>query len=171
MRFVILGLSVMLIISGCGQSKTNQQSGSQQQSGQQQQSGSQQSKTQAQGKQGPEEQLCYPIPTRHFEREQLAKTNVQQVRGVDEAVVVQIDKDLSVAIKVTNFNRLRLKAIRKEVAQKLKETFADENIYVTSDKKLFKDLRELQDSGWPTDHAKKCKQQKRLKKIEKKMNG
>ena len=69
----------------------------------------------------------------------------QQVKGVDEAVSVVMEKDVSVALKVSGIDRFRLKGIKKEVASKLNRDLSDRyTIHVTTDKKLFRDLAGIQ---------------------------
>lgn len=117
------------------------------------------------------EPLCTPVPVRYTEWEEQAKAIAGSVNGVDEAAAVQIDKDLNLAIKVSNFNRFRLESIEKEVAGKLKEAFPDSNIHVTSDKRLFSDLQAMSSAPWPTDVKEACKKKKESKELEKKMRG
>ena len=72
--------------------------------------------------------------------EETAKT----VASVKDGIAVVIDRDIAVAVKVTGFDRLRLKAIRQEVSDKIKKTAPDYRIHVTTDKKLFSELRKVE---------------------------
>ena len=72
--------------------------------------------------------------------EETAKT----VASVKDGIAVVIDRDIAVAVKVTGFDRLRLKAIRQEVSDKIKKTAPDYHIHVTTDKKLFSELRKVE---------------------------
>lgn len=117
------------------------------------------------------EPLCMPVPVRHYQWEEQARTITASVKGIDKVVAVQIDKELDVAIQVTNFNRFRLEAIQKEVGKKLKEAFPEANVHVTADKRLIKDLQTLSEEPWPTDVKAACQKKKSLKGIEKKMKG
>lgn len=72
-----------------------------------------------------------------------AEQTAKQVRGVDDATAVLMDNELSVAVKVTNFQRLRLKQIRQDVHGRLKKEFSLYKVHVTSDSKLFKELQAL----------------------------
>lgn len=117
------------------------------------------------------EPLCTPVPVRHYQWEERAREIAAQVKGIDKIVAVQIDKELDVAIQVTNFNRFKLEPIQKEVSKKLKEAFPEANIHVTSDKRLLKDLQILSEEQWPTDVKAACQKKKSLKQIEKQMKG
>jgi len=57
---------------------------------------------------------------------------------------VNIDKELSVAIKVENFNRFRLKSIEKSVKSDLEKTYPDHKVFVSSDKKMFWELEKIE---------------------------
>lgn len=149
MRTTVVLLSLSLFVTGC----------------------TQQANPQTKAKTTAEDPMCKPTPVRHFDAEQKAKAITEQIAGVDQAVAVQIDDELDVAIKVTNFNRLRLEALRKEVAKKLKEEFPQAKIHVTSDKKLINELQELSDTPWSTKQEEACKQKKKIKQIEKRMKG
>ncbi|MFY0546215.1 YhcN/YlaJ family sporulation lipoprotein [Brevibacillus sp. H7] len=131
----------------------------------------QQSNPQTKAKSAEEDPMCNPTPVRYFYLEQKAKSITEQVKGIDQAVAVQIDDELDVAIEVSNFNRLRLESIRKEVSRKLKEEFPKTKIHVTSDKKLINELQKLSNTPWSTKKKKACRQKKKLKQIEKQMNG
>ncbi|HPU35483.1 MAG TPA: YhcN/YlaJ family sporulation lipoprotein [Bacillota bacterium] len=66
------------------------------------------------------------------------------VKGVKESTAVVIDRDIAIAVKVVRFDRLRLKKIRQEVHDRVKELDQSYNVYVTTDKKLFKQLQEME---------------------------
>jgi len=73
------------------------------------------------------------------------KQTAKKVKGVNEAAAVVINKEISVALKVSGFDRLRLKQIKKEVHDKIKATAAkDSEIHVTTDKKLFSEIKKLE---------------------------
>jgi hypothetical protein len=112
---------------------------------------------------------CIPTPTRHFDYEDKARVIAKQVDGVDQVVAVFIDNEMNVALQVSNFNRLKLKAIRKKAAQNLKGPFQEANIHVTTDSKLFNELKKLSGQDWSKKKA--CDHKKKLKKIEKDMKG
>lgn len=149
MRAILLILSLCLLVTGCNP-KSDQQA-----------------KTQS----AKEDPMCKPTPIRYFDSEQQAKAVTEQVNGIDKAVAVRIDDELDVAIQVSNFNRFRLASIEKEVAQKLKSSFPDAKIHVTSDKKLIMELQKLSDTPWTNKQEEACKHKKALKKIEDDMKG
>ncbi len=132
---------------------------------------SQQSNQQTQTQSVEKDPMCNPTPVRYFHSERDAKAIAEQVDGVDEAVVVQIDNEMDVAIKITNFNRFKFESIEKEVGKKLKATFSESNIHVTSDKKLINELQKLSDTPWTNKQKEACKQKKKIKEIEKQMKG
>lgn len=153
--FLVLTLAFALTVTGCTK-----------------QSGTETKKSGTETKQKAEaEPLCMPVPVRHYQWEDRARSITASVKGIDKIVVVQIDKDLDVAIQVTNFNRFKMESIQKEVGKKLKEAFPEANIHVTADKRLIKDLQRLSDERWPTDVKAACQKKKSLKEIEKKMKG
>lgn len=115
---------------------------------------------------------CKSMPTRDFVAEKKATSISEQINGVDKAVAVMIDKELNVAIMVTNFNRFRLDPLKKEAAQKLKASFPKANIHVTTDSKLYDELQKLSEKPWTTeDKNSGCKQKNELKQIEQQMKG
>lgn len=80
----------------------------------------------------------------HETAEQI-KQIAQKVKGVDEVTAVVVNKDVSVALKVSGFDRLRLKQIKKEVQDKIMTTVGKDNeIHVTTDKKLFSEIQKLE---------------------------
>ncbi|MGG1661140.1 YhcN/YlaJ family sporulation lipoprotein [Brevibacillus sp. NRS-1366] len=149
MRSTLVVLAFTLLITGCS-SQSNSKAGIQ-------------SKEQ--------EPLCSPAPVRYMQWEEQAKSIAGQVKGVDSAVAVQIDNELDVAVKVSNFNRFRLESIKKQVAEQLKAAFPKSDIHVTSDKKLNRELQKISEKPWPTDVKEACKQKKKFQQIEKQMKG
>ncbi|WP_167577691.1 YhcN/YlaJ family sporulation lipoprotein [Ammoniphilus sp. YIM 78166] len=97
-------------------------------------------RTQAESTRGAYQQIGYnSVLSTHVEAVS------QQVNGVDEAVSVVMGKDVSVALRVSGIDRFRLKGIKKEVSTKLKRDLSDRyTIHVTTDKKLFRDLVNIQ---------------------------
>lgn len=93
-----------------------------------------------------------------------------QDKRVDEAVAVAVKQDLSVALKVSNFNRLRLKSIRQDVHSKLSKAYPKHKVHVTTDSKLFSELHKL-DTTIQKKHPKPQQLEKRLKKINEDMKG
>jgi PBP1b-binding outer membrane lipoprotein LpoB len=147
-RILIIVLTAVLIIAGCNQPSTQKMK-------------SQQATAE-----------CKSVPIRHFTDEQRAEFMAQSVTGVDKATAVMIDQELNVALQVTNFDRLRLNSLRKEVSKQLKEKYPKANIHVTTDSKLYRDLQELSDKPWPSgDKNKGCQQKNKLKQVEEDMKG
>lgn len=69
----------------------------------------------------------------------------QSVKGISESTSVVVDKNISIAIKVKGFQRLRLDSIKKEVHSRVSAKVPKNyQIYLTSDKKLFKELQEIE---------------------------
>lgn len=91
-------------------------------------------------------------------------------KRVDEAVAVAVNEDLSVALKVSNFNRLRLKSIRQDVHSQLSKAYPKHNVHVTTDIKLFNELKKL-DTAIQKKHPHPRQLEKRLKKINEDMKG
>lgn len=86
---------------------------------------------------------CNPAPIRYFHYEQTAKGLSEQISGIDQAVAIRIDNELNVALQVSNFDRFRLNSLRKKVSQKLKASFPEDHIHVTTDSKLYNELEKL----------------------------
>lgn len=95
----------------------------------------------------------------------------KSIKGVDDAVAVVIDKDFSIALKVTGFDRFRLNRIKSEVTKKIKSsTSGDRIVHVTTDKKLFMNLQSLR-SKLSEGNESSQKIQKEFKKINDDMHG
>lgn len=75
-----------------------------------------------------------------------AKEAAKSVEGVEEVTAVVVDHSISAAIKVTGFKRLQLGAIKREVDKRISllDPEGDYKVYVTADKKLFKQLQEIE---------------------------
>lgn len=73
-----------------------------------------------------------------------AKETAKTVRGVKDSTAAAIGRDITVAVKVTGFERLRLKPIKMEVQNKIKQLDNKNNVHVTTDKKLFMQLQQLE---------------------------
>lgn len=151
LRFLCSLLCLLLICTGCAQQ--------------------QQTKSKPQAQSTAQDPECNPTPIRFFQGEQQAENLAEHINGIDQAVAVHIDNELNVALKVTHFDRLRLKSLRKQVQQKLKTYFTNDHIHVTTDTKLFDELEKLNKKAWSNENQKACKQMKKLKNIEKQMRG
>lgn len=73
-----------------------------------------------------------------------AKDIAKKNRRVDEVAAVALKDELYVGLKVTNFNRLFLRSVRKDVHGRLREQFPNREIHVTTDIKVFGDLSQLE---------------------------
>ncbi len=73
-----------------------------------------------------------------------AKETAGSIKGVKESTAVAINRDVTVAVKVTGFDRWRLKPIKNEVHDKIKELDKDYNVHVTSDKKHCVQLKQIE---------------------------
>jgi hypothetical protein len=87
---------------------------------------------------------------------------------VTDVKAVNSDKDLLVAIKVENFDRLRLKEIEKKVKTDLKKLPNGHKIEVSTDQKMFIELRKLEEK-LQNEEMKKKSLQKELDRINKLM--
>ncbi len=65
------------------------------------------------------------------------KETVKTVKGVEDSTAVVVNKEISAAIKVTGFQRLRLKKIREQAYKQIKDANQGYTVRLTSDKKLF----------------------------------
>lgn len=75
---------------------------------------------------------------------QQVKRMALTVPGVQNATAVVINKEMSVAVKVSGFDRLRLKSIREETHHKITKQHQEYTVHVTTDKKLFRELENLE---------------------------
>lgn len=92
------------------------------------------------------------------------------VSGVKNATAVVINKEMSVAVKVSGFDRLRLKAIRQELHDKIKKQHQEYTVHVTTDKKLFKELQNLEQQI-NSDKAMSPSLKEKVNKINQDMHG
>ncbi|QGG46231.1 YhcN/YlaJ family sporulation lipoprotein [Heliorestis convoluta] len=72
------------------------------------------------------------------------KNKAMNVKGVKDSTAVVIDKDISTALKVTGFDRLRLRSIRNQLAEEVLENYEGYRIHVTTDKKIFHQIRQIE---------------------------
>jgi len=79
-----------------------------------------------------------------LQRAQEVKAAVMEVKGVEDTTATVIDQDIAAAIKVSGFNRLRIKSIRDQASRRIKIGNPGFKIHLTSDKKLFQQLRDLE---------------------------
>lgn len=100
------------------------------------------------------------------------KETVKTVGGVEDATAVVINKEISTAIKVTGFERLRLKKIKEEAYKQIKDANQGYTVRLTSDKKLFSLIQKAEGQAGKNprgDKAREIKQQ--VDKINQDMRG
>ncbi|MEG6615584.1 YhcN/YlaJ family sporulation lipoprotein [Peptococcaceae bacterium 1198_IL3148] len=102
---------------------------------------------------------------------QQVKALCREVTGVQNSTAVVVNKEISVAIEVTGFDRLRLKAIRQQAHQKISNQYQQYTVYLTSDKKLFKSLQDIEKQLTAGDSLSLPQLQQRVAKINKDMRG
>ncbi len=73
-----------------------------------------------------------------------AKETAKSIPGVADSTAVAYDKNVSVGLKVSGFDRFRLDSIKKEAHDKIKSDINNIEVHVTTDKKLYKQLQELE---------------------------
>ena len=102
---------------------------------------------------------------------QKVKESVKQIKGVQDSTAVVVNKDIPVAIKVKGFDRLHLKSIRQDVQKVIKGSNKDYSVYVTSDKKIFAQLLQIEKKITDQEVQSKTDIMARIKKIIKDMQG
>lgn len=85
------------------------------------------------------------------QRAEEVKATARQAKEVEDSTAVVVDQDIAVAVKVSGFNRLRLKSIREQARQRVKSTNPGFHVYLTSDKKLFQQLQRLEEDALGTN--------------------
>jgi len=73
-----------------------------------------------------------------------AKEKIISKGEISDVKAVNTDKELLVAIKVDNFDRFRLKKIEKTVKSDVEKMFPDHKVFVSTDKKMFWELEQLE---------------------------
>lgn len=99
-----------------------------------------------------------------------AKERILQMEEVKEAKAVTLEKDLYVAVKVKQFDRLRLKKIRQDGFKRLEKAFPEKTIHVSTDKKIFMELEKMETDLQKQSLTKK-ELEKKLKKLDEDMKG
>ncbi|RRN68658.1 hypothetical protein EI200_18975 [Peribacillus simplex] len=82
-----------------------------------------------------------------------AKNKLMNQDEVADVKAVNSNKELLVAIKVENFDRLRLKKIEKKSQTELEDMFPDYKVLVSTDQKMFIELEQLEQE-LEKDHTK-----------------
>lgn len=100
------------------------------------------------------------------------KEEIDDLKAIDDSVVVVLQRDVSIGLKVTGFSRLRLKTIREEVHDLVKGLLAEDYVvHVTTDKRLFSDLQKMEKELREADGDASIEMQEQLKKIQEDMQG
>jgi hypothetical protein len=100
------------------------------------------------------------------------KETVERHRAVDQAVAVVLKEDISVAIKVSGFDRLRLKQIKQETSDLIRKTAPQEyTVHITTDKCIFRDLSKVLSDIEANGGVATPKTQDQLAKLNKDMHG
>ncbi|MFF2589033.1 YhcN/YlaJ family sporulation lipoprotein [Peribacillus butanolivorans] len=73
-----------------------------------------------------------------------AKDRLLAEEEVSDVKAVNSDKELLVAVKVDNFDRLRLTSIKKQAQSDLENMFPDYKILISTDQKMFLELDQLE---------------------------
>ncbi|MET3319306.1 UNVERIFIED_ORG: ABC-type phosphate transport system auxiliary subunit [Peribacillus simplex] len=73
-----------------------------------------------------------------------AKDRVLAEEEVSDVKAVNSDKELLVAVKVDNFDRFRLKSVKKQAQSDLENMFPDYKILISTDQKMFLELDQLE---------------------------
>lgn len=93
------------------------------------------------------------------------KKEAKAVNGVQDSTVVVMNEEISAAIKVTGFDRLKLKSIKEKVHQKIKEANKGYTVRITSDKKLFSQLQKIEKQVQASPQKTPSEVQQQLQKI------
>ncbi|THG89173.1 hypothetical protein AJ85_19160 [Alkalihalobacillus alcalophilus ATCC 27647 = CGMCC 1.3604] len=99
-----------------------------------------------------------------------SKKELMKMNEIIDVHAVSFEDKIYVAPKVKQFSRFRLKEIRKEGFDKIKAQYSEDEIHVSTDKKVYMELEKLEKEM--KDKSLKEKDLKeRLKKIEEYMKG
>lgn len=95
----------------------------------------------------------------------------KEISEVDQATAVVLDHKIYVGLKVSGFDRLRLKKIREKTLKTLQEAFPKDTIHVTTDKKVYWRIEQLKAIFFKDSSLPKKDIADKLKKIEQDMKG
>jgi hypothetical protein len=84
-------------------------------------------------------------PHIHTELSEQVEEVARDVQGVKESTALVINDQIAVAVKVTGFDRLHLKAIRQNLNNQVERIAPGYDVHVTTDKKLFAQLQMLKE--------------------------
>ncbi|MGI6514664.1 MAG: YhcN/YlaJ family sporulation lipoprotein [Syntrophomonadales bacterium] len=77
-------------------------------------------------------------------RAEEVKNLIREAGEVEDSSAVVVNQDIAAAINVSGFNRLRLESIRNQARERIKQAHPGFHVYLTSDKKLFAQLQQLE---------------------------
>lgn len=99
------------------------------------------------------------------------KQEVKTIDGIEESIAVVINQDISVAAKVTGFDRLRLRSIRQEMASKVESIAPGYKVHVTTDKKIFAELQKVENQINQSQVKSMTELKSKVKKLNQDMHG
>ncbi|WP_191561636.1 YhcN/YlaJ family sporulation lipoprotein [Metabacillus idriensis] len=93
-----------------------------------------------------------------------SKEKVIKEEEISGVKAVNTDKELLLAVKVDQFNRFRLKDIKKKVKADLEKIYPEYEIFVSTDQKIYLELEQLEQK-LQKDHTQKKSLKKSFDKI------
>jgi apolipoprotein N-acyltransferase len=73
-----------------------------------------------------------------------AKETLTSHNDITSVSAVNTTKDIIIAFEIYHLKRFSLKKVRKEIQKKMEKKFSDLNVIVSTDKKIFLELNELE---------------------------
>jgi hypothetical protein len=113
----------------------------------------------------PETSRAKPVPVKAEDIHVLVKDQVKEMDGIKQVVAVSSEDDIFVAVQVSRFKRLQLKALKAEMNKSLKMSWPDYQVHLSTDWKIFNELKKLEENG----HLSLTEMEKQFQKIEKLM--
>ncbi|MFD3447652.1 YhcN/YlaJ family sporulation lipoprotein [Microbacteriaceae bacterium 4G12] len=101
---------------------------------------------------------------------QQAKKRIETIQGILDVKAVNSNRELYVAAKPAQYKRFQLDQLKKDMKQKIKPSSSDVKIHVSTDKKIFMLLDQLENKIEKGEADKKMVK-KKLKKIKSEMNS
>jgi hypothetical protein len=98
------------------------------------------------------------------------KRDLAKMKEVKEVRGASLENDIYMALTVEGFDRFFLDRIRKGAHDRASKKYPEDNIHITTDKKLSSDLKKLE-TELGKNSVEKEEVKKRLKKIEDDMRG
>lgn len=107
--------------------------------------------------------VVYPNNENAQQREEVQQM-LNDAKGIDQANVVLLNKELFVAIQLKPFEKWNKQKIEKQWQKKLQDKFSNQNVHVSTDFKLFWESSKLMEQQ---DQQKVLDELKHLKKLAK----